>query len=112
MPLAVSTKKELQKLNSSHKTKPTGKDSIFSPSFLSTQLLQTKFFNTQSRRKLIDLEYVGADGSGDALGSRDILAGNDGQVSDDRLGIERQLRQRRSVLRNDLLLLLVKPNRA
>lgn len=69
-----------------------------------SQILISRF-----KHKSVDrhLEDIGTDGGGDRLGSVEVLPGDDGEIGDDRLRIEGELRQRRLILRHELLLLLL-----
>lgn len=49
------------------------------------------------------LEDVGADEGGDGLGGLEVLAGDDGEVGDDGLGVEGELPERRPVLAKQLV---------
>lgn len=49
------------------------------------------------------LEDVGADEGGDGLGGLEVLAGDDGEVGDDGLGVEGQLPERGPVLAEQLV---------
>lgn len=63
---------------------------ILNPKTFTTRSYEEKAFSTATKT---DLENPIANGIGDALGVLLVVAGDDGEIGDDRLGIQRELRE-------------------